>query len=285
MAERHPWPCGHQESRDPAIARRVPRWALGQADRPALRLCPPGGEAVVAVDRFAVRRSEGNLGLAATAGAGGREHLTWATAGAVARATIRRPTARTRAIAAGAVARATAVTARGLAAGTARRTATGVAELALSVELLLARGEGELLPAVGAGKHLICIQRRNSSRDGFRDLDLAKVRERSDRVRRATLMPARAGVGRVTLPHSLRHWEAPCQRLRPGSAHASSRQRPILRQAVGWTTSCPSDQSVTTVRTTIRTASGIWRLTSRRRSPPGPACVTAAAWPTQAPVA
>jgi len=143
----------------------------GQAGRPAPRLCPPGGEAVVAVDRLAVGRAEGDLGLAAAARAGGREHLTRATAGAVARATVGRPTAGAGAVAAGAVARSTtAVTTGSLAAGAAGRAATGVAELALSVELLLTGGEGELLPAVGAGKHLIRIQRRNSSRAGFRDL-------------------------------------------------------------------------------------------------------------------
>ena len=90
--------------------------------------------------------------LTSAAGARGTEHLTLAPVEAAAPAGI----AATGIAAAGLstrglVAAAEAAT-RQLAAGATRRAAARIAELAIGVELLLARAEGELHPAIGTGE-------------------------------------------------------------------------------------------------------------------------------------
>ncbi len=121
----------------------------GVLERAPLRL-----ETVAAVDGLAAVRAERHLGLAAAARARCAEHLPLGPIVAAGRV---------------AAARVAAVrgAARGLPAGTARRAATRLAELAIGEELLLARGERELLAAVDAGQRLVPgvrEQRRTPSR-------------------------------------------------------------------------------------------------------------------------
>src|SRR5580765_5278060 len=118
-------------------------------------------EAVRAVDGLAAGRAERDLGLAATRRAGCREHLAGTAVSAVA-ATAAAAVTTAAAPAAGAVATAGAVAAAvaaaaavrapsSLAAGPTRRTTPRRGEPTLCVEVLLTRGEHELLPAVRAG--------------------------------------------------------------------------------------------------------------------------------------
>ena len=136
-------------------------------------------KAVVAVDGLARRGPEGHFRLATAAGAGGREHLARCASAAsgvpttgVARAATVGPdrpagVAATGVRPAGTVGR--TATAAGLSARTARGTTSRLAELAISVELLLARRERELLPAVGARESLVLVQRKHSFSSGPRD--------------------------------------------------------------------------------------------------------------------
>src|SRR3954454_11804299 len=140
-------------------------------------------EAVRAVDRLAAGRAERDLGVLAAGRARGGEHLAGAAVATVAAATttaaavataaagavapaaaVATAAATGRIAAAGAVATvaaiATAATARiagSLAAGATRRTATRLGEPALCVEVLLTRGEHELLAAIGAGQILVVV--------------------------------------------------------------------------------------------------------------------------------
>jgi hypothetical protein len=131
-------------------------------------------EAVRAIDGLAARRAERHLGLAAAVAAGGAEHLA-RTAVAVTTATTAAAVAATT-VAAGAVAPARAVgavaaaaagvgVAGRLAARPARRAPARFGEPALCVEVLLTRGEHELLAAIGAGQIFVAVHGiENSSR-------------------------------------------------------------------------------------------------------------------------
>ncbi len=107
-------------------------------------------EAVAAVDRLLATGTERHLRLAPAARARGTEHL--ARTAIVTAAGV--PAARGPTRAAGC-----------LAARPARRAASRLGELAVSVELLLARGEHELLAAVGTAQGLVglCVQRNTPS--------------------------------------------------------------------------------------------------------------------------
>ncbi len=119
-------------------------------ERGRLVRAPLRGEAVAAVDRLRSTGTERHLRLAATARARGAEHLAWTAIVAAARVPAARgPTG----------------AARCLPARPARRAPSRLTELAVCVELLLARGEHELLAAVGAaqGPVGLCVQRNTPS--------------------------------------------------------------------------------------------------------------------------
>ena len=178
-------PAGIEEpgDRSPGSASaRVQAWCRSPAACAAPgRLAATAREAVVAVHGLAGRRAEGNLRLATAARARGREHLARrARATGVAGATGVTGTATTvRAdrparVGATAVGPATAVGRRAtpatrLTARTARRATARFAELTISVELLLARRERELLPAICARESLVLVQRKHSFSSGPRD--------------------------------------------------------------------------------------------------------------------
>ncbi len=97
------------------------------------------GEAVTAVDRLGARRPERDQGLAAAVRAGGAEHLARSTVATAMRAAGRLAASR-------------------LADGSTGGAAARLAELTVSVELLIAGRERELLIAVHAGQRLIGVR-------------------------------------------------------------------------------------------------------------------------------
>lgn len=99
-------------------------------------------EAVAAVDRLAVGRSEGNLRRAAASAASGGEHLPW-------------PAVESGGGISGGVG--PALRTRRLARAPAGRAALRIGEAALGVEVLLAGGKYELLAAVGADQNLVRV--------------------------------------------------------------------------------------------------------------------------------
>ena len=125
-------------------------------------------EAVAAVDRLRATGAEGDLGLAAAARARGAEHLARA-----ARIAFRTTAARVSAA---------AVAASGLLGCAARRATSRLAELTVCVELLLTRGERELLIAVRANERLVLsVQKKTPSRAAPANF-LAETDERECRV-------------------------------------------------------------------------------------------------------
>src|SRR6478609_7080885 len=155
---------------------RVARRALG---RPAPRGWDLVGaashrpEAIRAIDGLAAGRAERNLGFLAAVRAGRGEHLPRptiaipTTIGAVAAAAAAAAAVATTggipaagavaAVAAGPGAGTGAAVPSSLAAGPARRASARLGEPALGVEVLLTRGEHELLPAIRAGQGLVAV--------------------------------------------------------------------------------------------------------------------------------
>jgi hypothetical protein len=113
------------------------------------KLGATSAEAVGAEDRLAARRSERHHCRLAAVRASGLEHLSWpalaVTTVGCAIATTTTHAGRISATHLGLARRATAAT------------ATGIGKTAISVELLLARGEDELLATVGTGERPIGI--------------------------------------------------------------------------------------------------------------------------------
>src|ERR1700690_1360356 len=128
-----------------------------------IKLAALGCEAIRAIDGLAARGAEGDLGLLAAARARRGEHLARTAIAAPAAAavtTAARAVAGAAAVAgAPAIAGATAgLTTRCLAAGSAAAATARLTEAALRVELLLARGERELLAAISAAQGLVRVQ-------------------------------------------------------------------------------------------------------------------------------
>jgi hypothetical protein len=104
----------------------------------------PAGETIAAINRLVASRLKRNLGNAAALAARCFEHFPLASATAATAAAVRRAT--------------------GLARGTAIRAATWLIRKALHCEkFLFAGSERELLSAVNAGEHFVCIHETSES--------------------------------------------------------------------------------------------------------------------------